>query len=91
MIITANRLDKSYYLIVTKTITIMKKFISYWDKKLRNDFSFWDLGMLKTYGMIPGLILGALFPDFIMDNLWIFLSVFLVLMFRYLYLLFIKK
>jgi hypothetical protein len=69
----------------------MKNIIKYWDKKLRNNFSFWDLGLLKTYGMIPGLILGALFPEFIMKYLWIFLGVFGFLMVRYVYLLFIKK
>ena len=69
----------------------MKKLINNWEKKLKNDFGFWDLGFLKVYGMIPGLILGALFPEFIMKYLWILLIVFGVLMVRYFYLLFIKK
>ena len=69
----------------------MKNIIHYWDKKIRNDFSFWDLGMLKTYGMIPGLILGAFFPEFVMQYLWLFVTLFAVLALRYGYLLFIKK
>jgi len=69
----------------------MKKLLNNWDKKLRTDFSFWDLGLLKAYGMIPGLFLGAFFSEFIMKYFWLILAVFCVLAIRYSYLLFIKK
>ena len=69
----------------------MKNILKYWEKKIRNDFGVLDIGMLKVYGMIPGLILGALFPEFIMKYLWVILTVFGVMAFRYVYLLFVKK
>jgi len=47
--------------------------------------------LLKTYGAIPALILGAYFPAFVKRYLWIFVAVFVVLFLRYCYLLFIKK
>jgi hypothetical protein len=65
--------------------------IAFLEKKTNENFTFWDIGLLKTYGAIPGLILGAFFPEFIKQYLWLFIAVFVVLMFRYLYLLFIKK
>lgn len=57
------------------------------DHRIRTRFSIWDIGLLKTYGAIPGLILGALFPEFVLQNLWIWIGIFVVLAFRYLYLL----
>jgi len=60
-------------------------------KKVRNNFTDWDVGFLKIYGAIPGLILGAYFPDVIKQNLWVFVPIFLMLLVRYTYLLFVKK
>ena len=59
--------------------------------KVRNDFTFWDIGLLKTYGAIPGLILGAFFPEFVKQNLWVFIFIFGVIFIPYIYVLFFKK
>ncbi len=69
----------------------MNKWFNNFDRKVRNNFTFWDLGLLKTYGAIPGLILGACFPEFVFRYLWVFIVAFILLMIRYLYLLLIKK
>lgn len=69
----------------------MKKLILFFKKKMQDAFTFWDIALLKTYGAIPGLILGAYFPDFIKDNLVLFIIPFMILWARYCYLLFIKK
>jgi len=69
----------------------MIQFLKSMDRKVRKDFTFWDLGLLKTYGAIPALILGAYFPAFVKRYLWIFVAIFIVLLVRYCYLLFIKK
>lgn len=57
------------------------------EQKVKSNYTFWDIGLLKTYGAIPGLILGAYFPEFVIKYFWVFAGFFLVLMFRYLYLL----
>jgi len=57
--------------------------------KVRNDFNFWDLALLKSYGAIPGLILGAFFPLFVKQYLWIFIIFWSILFVRYVYVLFL--
>ena len=69
----------------------MVKFLYRLDRKTRANFTFWDLSLLKAYGAIPGLILGAYFPAFILENMWWLLLIFFILFVRYMYLLFIKK
>jgi len=69
----------------------MKKFLEHMVDKVRNDFTVWDIGLLKTYGAIPGLILGAYFPQFVKQYLWVFIFIFGVLFVRYVYLLFFKN
>ena len=68
----------------------MIKVISYFEKKLNDNFSIWDLGSLKLYGGIFGLIIGAYYPEIVFKYLWIFLLIFLILIIRYMYLLFVK-
>lgn len=69
----------------------MIQLLKFMKKKVRKNFTFWDIGLLKTYGAIPALILGAYFPAFVKRYLWIFVAIFVVLLVRYCYLLFIKK
>ena len=68
----------------------MNELISFFEDKMKANFTTWDIGLLKTYGAIFGLIVGAYFPAFVLKYLWLFVGIFLILMFRYLYLLFIK-
>lgn len=70
---------------------MIKAFLHKMDLKVRNDFTFWDLAFLKVYAFIPGLILGAYFPNSIKQYLWILLIIFLVLFSRFFYLLFVKE
>ncbi len=68
----------------------MKNFIDKMYKQMDNNFTRWDYGLLKTYGGIFGLLIGAYFPDFVKDNQVIFGSIFFILLVRYCYLLFVK-
>ncbi len=61
------------------------------NNKMQANFTFWDYGFLKVYGAIFGLILGANFPGFVYKFQWYFIGVFLIIMFRFLYLLFLKR
>lgn len=68
----------------------MKKLLKFLDDKIRTRYTLWDIGLLKTYGAIPGLVIGAYFPQFIKDYLWLFVGIFIVLFIRYMYLFFVK-
>lgn len=70
---------------------MINTFLRKMDLKIRNDFTFWDLAFLKVYAFIPGLVLGAYFPDSIKNYLWFLLIIFLALASRYFYLLFMKE
>lgn len=69
----------------------MLRFYNYMIRKMKANFTDLDLGMLKTYGFLGGLIVGAYFPEFIKNNLIIIGGVLALLFFRYVYLIFIKK
>ena len=69
----------------------MIKFIEKLTARMKANFTWLDYSFLKLYGGIFGLIIGSFFPQFVQNNLVVFVSIFLVLMFRYLYLLFFKK
>jgi len=69
----------------------MIKFFESIVDKVRNDFTFWDIGLLKTYGAIPGLIIGAFFPEFVKQYIGFFILVFAILFLRYVYVLFLKN
>lgn len=66
------------------------KFKLHFEKKLDQNFTFWDISFLKLYGLLFGLILGANFPAIIFKSMYGLITIFLILMVRYLYLLFIK-
>lgn len=66
------------------------KLLNYFKKVVDTHFTFWDISLLKTYGAIPGLILGAYFPEFVFKYLWLFVAIFSVLLVRYSYLMFVK-
>jgi len=69
----------------------MRDFINTMIEKVRTDFSNFDLGLLKTYGAIPGLIIGAFFPYFIKQYMWILLLIWIPILIRYIYVLFFKQ
>lgn len=69
----------------------MEKVISFYEKRIRENFSIWDIGFLKVYGLIIGLFIGVYYPEVVFKFLSAFLFIFAVLLFRYMYLLFIKK
>jgi hypothetical protein len=69
----------------------MIPFLKNIDDKVRKEFTFWDLGFLKTYGAIPGMLIGAYFTDFVISIQWILIALFTLLLIRYIYLLWIRK
>ena len=60
-------------------------------KRVRKTYTDWDIALLKTYGAIPGLLIGAYFPEFIVKIQLPLLIVFLIMLVRYVYLLFFVK
>ena len=69
----------------------MKNLFTKFYARMHSTFTFWDYGFLKMYGAIAGLVLGAYFPEFVKNNLIWLVAIFLILLFRYSYLLFFKK
>ena len=69
----------------------MNQFLQRIHNRVQSNFTIWDLGLLKTYGAIPGLLIGAYFPEFVITYLWVWVSFFIVLLLRYIYLLFFLK
>ncbi|MFK7810529.1 MAG: hypothetical protein AB8F74_22170 [Saprospiraceae bacterium] len=68
----------------------MFQLMSFFDEKMKANFTTWDFAFLKVYGALFGLVLGAFFPEFVKAYLFIFVGLFVVLLVRYLYLLFAK-
>lgn len=68
----------------------MRLFIKQMMDKVRTDFTLLDLGLLKVYGALFGLVVGAFFPDFVLRYLPVLIGVFTVLLIRFLYLLWRK-
>lgn len=69
----------------------MKNLIEKMYDRMFNNFTRWDYGFLKLYGWSFGIILGAYFPEFVKNYVWIFASIFLMLLARYVYVLFLKN
>lgn len=69
----------------------MKNFIDKLYDRMFENFTRWDFGFLKLYGWTFGIILGAYFPEFVKTYLVVFATIFLILLVRYVYLLFLKK
>jgi len=69
----------------------MKNLIEKLVARMKANFTWLDYSFLKLYGGIFGLIIGSFFPEFVQNNLWIFVAIFTVLLVRYCYLLFFKK
>ncbi len=59
-------------------------------QRMKDNFTDFDYSFLKLYGALFGAIVGAYFPEFIKSNLILFAGVFLLLLSRYIYVLFIK-
>ena len=65
----------------------MMTFLRHYSQKIRSNFTTVDLGLLKLYGALFGIVLGAFFPEFVLRNLTVFISAFILLLIRFLYLL----
>ena len=57
--------------------------------KIRTNFTIIDFGFLKLYGALFGAVIGALFHEFIIGNIRWFVGVFVFLLLRFVYLLFL--
>ena len=69
----------------------MKNLIDWMFRRMQSTFTMWDYSLLKSYGFIGGLILGAYFSTFVQAYVLVFVAVFLILLVRYCYLLFVKE
>ena len=50
----------------------------------------WDIGALKVYCLLIGVVIGAYFPEFVMQHLWTIIAVIVLLMIKLLYKVFKK-
>lgn len=62
-----------------------------WGEKKIKKMGFWDIGFLKIYCLVIGLIIGAFFPAFILSNLVVVIVIGALTLLRLLYVMFIKK
>ncbi len=56
----------------------MKKLMK-WANKAVKKMNIWDVGMLKTYVFLVGMVIGALIPVFVMQYVWYFVGAAVVL------------
>lgn len=63
--------------------------MDWYNKKLKN-LNVWDIGALKIYVLLFGMIIGAYFPEWVMQNLLIIVAVIVLLMIKLLYKVFKK-
>ena len=50
-----------------------------WVERRRDALTFWDIGVLKIYCTLFGMIVGAYLSSFVKQNVWWFVVVVLVL------------
>ena len=60
-----------------------------YDKKIKS-LNVWDIGALKVYVLLIGMIIGAYFPGFVMQYLWIIVAIIVLLMLILMYKVFKK-
>ena len=63
--------------------------MDWYDKKIKS-LNVWDIGALKVYVLLIGMIIGAYFPEWVMQNLLIIVIVIVLLMIKLLYKVFKK-
>ena len=69
----------------------MKSLFNWMFQRMQSTFTIWDYSLLKPYGFIAGLILGAYFSTLVQSILLPLVVVFSILLVRFCYLLFFKK
>jgi len=70
-----------------KTPEIMIDFL----KRVYSKLSIWDMGFLKIYGALFGILVGWYFHEQITSWVPLIVGAFIALMLRFLYVLFVKK
>lgn len=50
-----------------------------WAEQRTKSLNIWDIGILKIYCVLFGMIVGAYLSSFVRDNVWWFVGVVLVL------------
>lgn len=63
--------------------------MDWYNEKLKN-LNVWDIAAVKTYCLLIGIVIGAYFPEFVIQYLWIIIAVIVVLMIKLLYKIFKK-
>ena len=67
------------------------KFLNRIETNIKQNFTIWDLSMIKWVGILFGLIVGAFNATFIKNNLVILASILLVMGFWLAYKMLLKK
>lgn len=63
--------------------------MDWYNEKIKK-LNVWDIGALKVYVLLIGMIIGAYFPGFVMQYLWIIVAIIVLLMLKLLYKVFKK-
>ena len=50
-----------------------------WYNKKVKTLNMWDIGAIKTYCLLLGIVIGAYIADFVKQYLWVFLVVIVLL------------
>jgi putative Mn2+ efflux pump MntP len=63
--------------------------IAWYNEKIKK-LNVWDIGALKTYVFLFGLIIGAYFPGFVKQYLWVIIILIILLVIKLIYKVFKK-
>ncbi|MFH0867919.1 MAG: hypothetical protein V1831_01280 [Candidatus Woesearchaeota archaeon] len=63
--------------------------MNWYNKKLKK-LNIWDIGALKTYCLLTGIVIGAYIPGFVNQYFWILIAIIAVLMVKLMYKVFKK-
>jgi hypothetical protein len=53
--------------------------VTTWAEDRARAMTLWDIGFLKVYSAIFGMIIGAYLAPFVLRNIWVFLTLVIVL------------
>ena len=59
-------------------------FFGWYDKQIKK-LHYWDIAAIKTASFLIGIIVGAYYPDFVMQYLWIIIALIVLLSLKLMY------
>jgi uncharacterized membrane protein len=63
--------------------------MDWYDKQIKK-LNYWDIASVKTASFLIGIIVGAYYPGFVMQYLWVIIIIAVLLMIKLLYKVFKK-